>query len=254
MSSNKPQKCGSSNLLARRPINIITANNSNDKVTHRLSPQSHLRHYHYHHGMPTFNDTRRRSCGNVGNLQRCNSSDNRRLSLSRDAQQPSSGSLLNLRCQSLPPESEEADVLESLFKTRLSLHSFSNALSGNRPRSFTCSDLDSKKKKSKVKNRPPTPPPSTTLPAEIPLPFPKSSSLDPSRYSRSFDSSSPVLGHSASHFHHHQPFHIHPPTHPYQPSFFNSPMFGMGRRSRHSSREKIEANPLEDTLPVINES
>lgn len=248
MSSKKTEKSGHSsfNLLARRPINIITDRSYGDNfrgahTSHRLSPQSHLRH---HHGVPLFSDTRRRSCGNVGNLTRCNSSDTRRLSLSRDAQQPSSGSLLNLRCQSLPPESEESDVLASLLKTQLSLHSFSTALSNNRPRSFTCSDLESKKTKTKGQNRPPTPPPSATLPPENPPHFSKSSFLGTSHHSRSFDSASPILGFPSFSQHSYQ----------HHPSYLPTPqMFNLTRRSRHSSREKIEENPLEDTLPVINE-
>ena len=243
MSSKKSDKIAinSNNLLARRPINIITSQSYGDRKTPRLSPPNYLRS-HFYYGMPVYNETRRRSCGNVGSLQRCNSSDTSRLSLSRDAQQPSSGSLLNLRCQSLPPDNEESDQLESLLKTRLSLQSFSHALSNNRPWSSVCYEMDSKKLKSKVKNRPPTPPPSATLPAEISPLFMKPAFVS-TKHSRSFDSSSPILGSSASHHSSHQP------SHPASSSVFN-----LGRRSRHSSREKIEEYPLEDTLPVIKES
>lgn len=74
----------------------------------------------------------------------------RLIRLSRDATQPNSGSMSDLRGEGHEDDDEETDVLPAL-----------SAVPVNRPRSFTCPDIKVMQRKTKVKlmHRPPTPTP-----------------------------------------------------------------------------------------------
>lgn len=80
----------------------------------------------------------------------------RLIRLSRDATQPNSGSVSDLRGEG-HEEDEETDVLPAL-----------SAIPVNRPRSFTCPDIKAMQRKTKVKllHRPPTPTPGDDLDAD----------------------------------------------------------------------------------------
>ncbi|ESO06831.1 hypothetical protein HELRODRAFT_170851 [Helobdella robusta] len=211
--------------LARRPLNIVTGDsrlvrNVNSNLNH-LSPNDAVFGRRSIHSSNA-SEILRRSSLNTSALCRHNSSESRRLSLSRDPVQPTSGSLSSLKCRSLPPENEEDDVIGSLTATQISCLSLSSYLQSGRPRSFTCSDLDAKKMKTKVRNRPPTPPPKSeqNLSGD-------SRDCSDTQFSRSFDSS--FLGNIGT-------------------------SSVLGRRSRHSSRDRLEQSNLDELLPVINES
>lgn len=198
--------------LARRPLNFL-------EHCPRPSGQNYI---NYSQSYSSFNNGNLSSSsttsssttnvlvrrGSVGTnapsaVVRRNSNGYRRLSLSRDPAQPSSGSVSNLRCRSLPPENEEADVLGNLLSNQPLVTTVCS-----RPRSFTCPDLETRRIKSKIRNRPPTPPPSETRPS---------------------DSSAEAL-------------------------FSDQAVVGFGRRSRHSSRDRMEMTGLDELLPAISES
>lgn len=93
----------------------------------------------------------------------------RLLRLSRDATQPTSGSVSDLR-RSIDLDVEESDVLPAL-----------GGISGVRPRAFTCPDIKAMQRRTKIRmlHRPPTPTPGGDEPFsnELALELEKSCSL-----------------------------------------------------------------------------